>query len=150
MGTRVSPEIALSALLYALATGHPDAALIKQYADSAKVPPVLAWALVATESGHGANNHARGKHGEVGRMQLRRFHAGRFSARCGSLPLTDYRTNLCVGLHLLRSHYEAAGSWPLAVRRYNGSGVATLTYLGKVEREVGAITMRLMNGGNEP
>lgn len=143
----VNPELAPLALLWSLATGHPDAWVLKQYADSAGVPPVVGWAIATTESGHGPHNSARGRHGEIGRMQLRRLHEGRFAEKCGSRPLTEYYTNICVGMHLLRSHYDATGDWALAIRRYNGSGPATLIYLSKIEREIGAITLRLMGGG---
>ena len=134
-------DSAALALLWTLVTGHPDAALLRQYADSAKVPPVIMWAVASVESGHGPNNRARGKHGEVGRMQVRAAHAGAFRATCGPLPLTDYHTNVCVGAFLLRRHYEATGLWASAIRRYNGQGAATTAYLAKVEAEIGRIVL---------
>ena len=130
------------ALLWSCLTGHPDAVVLARYADSARVPHVIAWALVAVESGHAANNRARGAHGEIGRLQVRRVHRGRFAHACGRKPLTDYRTNVCVGLFLLRSYYERTGSWESAIQRYNGRGPGAVRYLGKVQREIGRLTLR--------
>lgn len=140
----MTPELTPLALLWALVTGHPDAWLIKGYADSARVPAPIAWAMVTVESGHAANNSARGRHGEIGRWQIKRIHESAFRTQCGSRPLTDYATNLCVGAHLLRRHYDATGSWELAIRRYNGTGRATDVYLQKVQREMGTIALRLL------
>lgn len=129
-------------LLWTLISGHPDAAVLKQFADSAGVPVEIAWAIAAVESGHGPHNHARGKAGEIGRFQLKRHHSAAFAAECGTAPLTDYLTNVCKGLHLLRSHFDSTGDWRLAIRRYNGRGPATLVYLQKVEREIGRMALQ--------
>lgn len=129
-------------LLWQLVSGHPDAAVIKQYADSAGVPPLLAWAVARVESGVVPNNLARGRHGEVGRFQLRHIHSRAFTQPCGAKPLSDYHTNICKGLFLLRSHFDRTQDWRLAIRAYNGSGPATLTYLTKVECEIGRMVLR--------
>lgn len=142
----VNPTALASAILWTLWSGHPDAALLKQYADSAKVPVVIAWAVAKVESGVRADNHARGTHKEIGRMQLRRVHENSFRTQCGPLPLTDYLTNICVGMFLLRKHYAATGSWEAAIRRYNGGGAATALYLRKVEAEIGRIALRMLEG----
>ncbi len=130
-----------SAVLWTLWTGHPDAALLKQFADSAGVPPIFAWAVAAVESGHHADNKARGTHGEIGRMQLKLLWTHAFKAECGSLPLTDYLTNICKGMFLLRTSFDATGSWEQALRRYNGAGPNATRYVRAVEQEIGRIEL---------
>ena len=131
------------AFLWTFVSGHPDAALLKMYADSARVPVAVAWAVATVESGVVPNNAARGRHGEIGRMQMQPQHAPAFIAECGTKPLTDYHTNLCKGMFLLRSHYLRTRDWRAAILRYNGSGPATEVYLLKVEREIGRMWLRL-------
>lgn len=146
----MTPELSPLALLYALATGHPDAAVLKQYADSARVPPMVVWAVARVESGTAPNNLARGRHGEIGRMQLRAAWSKSFAAVCGTRPLTDYRTNICKGAFLLRWHYDHTGSWSTAIQRFNGSGPATVVYLTKVECEIGRMVLRLAQPESVP
>ena len=107
--------------MYALATGHPDAWLLKQYADSARVPPVLVWAVAYQESEHNLNPALRGHHCaklptcEVGRFQILPSTA---KVRCPDLNVFIYRDNIKCGVRYLRYWYDVQGSWEEAVRAY--------------------------------
>jgi hypothetical protein len=85
----------------------PDADLLARYADSADVPTMVALAIAAVESGYRGGNHWLGQRGEIGRMQIRPDVWQRaFRSQCGTKPLTDYSTNVCKGMFILRHWYD--------------------------------------------
>jgi hypothetical protein len=117
--------------------GHADGGLLKRFADSAGVPLPLALAVAAVESGYRGGNEWRGSTGEVGRMQIQpRLWQSAFRRECGSGPVTDYQTNVCKGMFILRYWHGRTGSWLGAIRRYNGRGVAGRLYVSRVKREL--------------
>ncbi|MBI4503345.1 MAG: transglycosylase SLT domain-containing protein [Gemmatimonadetes bacterium] len=123
--------------------GVADGALLRRFADSAGVPLPIALAVATVESGQLGGNHWRGRHGEVGRMQIRpRIWRWSFQQECGPRPLTDYVTNVCKGMFILKHWYGETGSWAGAVRRYNGRGIKTRTYLAKVTRELKTLSQQ--------
>ena len=129
-------------MLYALVTGHPDAWRLKAYADSARVPPVVAWALAWQESRNNLNAGVRGRHGEWGRLQVMSATA---RVVCPTLDIRTYEGNVACGLRYLRRQFEVRGSWEAAVRAYQCPACRQRTdYERSVMETVGRFTSRLM------
>jgi soluble lytic murein transglycosylase-like protein len=139
------PPSLLTALLLSMQTGHPDAALQVAAAQQAGVPPIVALSVVEVESGRKLLP-PDGAAGEVGRWQVRpELWGASFTRACGAASLRDPVKNACVGAHILRGCYDRLGSWPLAVRCFNGDirDRRTARYLAKVERALGRLTLRI-------
>lgn len=138
----MNPELAPLALLWAMATGHFDAARLKAHADSAQVPVAVAWALAYQESRHNLNPSLRGRHGEWGRVQVMPATA---RAVCPTLDIRTYDGNVACGLRYLRQRYEISGSWEAAVRAYQCPRCTSTTpYERSVMETVGRFTTRLL------
>ena len=123
--------------------GIADGGLVQRFADSAGVPLTIALAVAAVESGYAGGNAWRGSAGEVGRMQVTpRLWERSFSRECGPGPLTDYVTNVCKGMFILRYWHQRTGSWEAAVRRYNGRGPEGRVYVHRVRRIARTLAQR--------
>lgn len=136
------PQIIAAATALLALSGHPDASLLKQYADSARVPVEIVWAVAEIESGHRANNLARGAAGEIGRFQLKAFWSNSFRSVCGNAPVEDYKSNLCRGSFLLAYCHRRSGSWHSAIACYNGRGPRAEAYVKRVEAVLGRIYLK--------
>ena len=134
-------------LLWTLATGHPDAALLAAYAGAARVPREGVWAIAWQETRHNLNPGIRGglcrgkRDCEVGRMQVKPSTARRV---CPSLDIFTYDGNVRCSVGLLRSLYERRGSWALAIRAYQCPSCTHATvYEKSVVSKIGYIELRL-------
>lgn len=128
-------------VLWSVATGLPDAGLLAVYADSARVPHVVAWAIAWQETRHDLNPALRGRAGEVGRLQVLPSTA---RSRCPRLDIYTYTGNLACGMRLLRWRFEQRGSWAAAIRAYQCPKCQRETpYERSVVRQVGVFTLKL-------
>lgn len=124
--------------LLALMTGLPDAHYLKQQADSIGVPSVVAWAIAWEETRRNTDPRVRGGHGEVGRFQLLPATA-RWA--CPHMNVREYAPNVRCGLTHLRSLHQRYGSWPEAIRAYNGRGPRARAYRVRVLASVGLFVL---------
>ena len=137
----VTPADLALGLLWTLATGHPDAALLAAYADSAHVPHTVVWAIAWQESRHNLNPAVRGRAGEIGRLQVLPRTAKTF---CADLDIYTYSGNVKCGVRLLRGHFQRRGSWAAAIRAYQCPTCTRDTpYQRSVLERVGRIELRL-------
>jgi len=128
-------------IVWTLATGHPDAAALAAFADSARVPHTVVWAIAWQESRHNTNPALRGSAGEWGRMQILPSTARHI---CPTLDVRTYLGNVACGVRLLRGHYARTGSWVLAIRAYQCPRCPRDTaYQRSVLERVGRIELRL-------
>lgn len=119
--------------MYGEITGDRDlASSILEHARTYLVPINLLFALIQTESDF--DPLAKGRHGEIGLMQLHPATFAKVIKERGANYLWPRETNLEYGVRHLVHLHERKGDWDLAVYRYNGRGEKALTYLLKIQR----------------
>jgi len=86
------------------------------------VPPDLALAVSRVEN-WGAVPTARSSAGALGLMQVMPFWTDFLPlvSLCGGDSLITPEVNVCFGVGILRIYYTRYGTWPQALRAYNGS-----------------------------
>jgi Soluble lytic murein transglycosylase and related regulatory proteins (some contain LysM/invasin domains) len=119
--------------------GRPYANLIASYARSHGVPVSLAHAVVRIESNYRPN--ARGRHGEIGLMQIKPATARMMGYSGSAKGLYDPETNIKYGMkYLATAHKLGGGTTCGTVLKYNaGHGARKMNpvskaYCGKVQR----------------
>lgn len=139
--------IALLMLQYALPM---DTIALKQASIESRVPVEVVYAVKWMETRVGKAEGARGPGREVCDPMCHRVcrEIGPMQVNpCikWSLPscsrLREYVHNLTCGAGILRYLYDRYGSWPEAIRRYNGSGPRSREYQQKALAYVGWLTL---------
>ncbi len=117
---------------------RPYAKIISSYAKSYGVPESLAHAVVKIESNYRPN--ARGRHGEIGLMQIKPATARMMGYRGSAKGLYDPDTNIKYGMkYLAAAHELGGGSTCGTILKYNaGHGAKRMNpiskaYCGKVQ-----------------
>lgn len=106
------------------------------------VPIDLALAVTRWEV-RNADSLARGRAGEVGYFQIiPRYWRNRFPECYPERALHNPERNACIGVRVLREKYEEQGTWPKALKAYNGS--LHLETLGA--RYVAGVNQQLIRG----
>ncbi|MCM2294202.1 lytic transglycosylase domain-containing protein [Allorhizobium sp. BGMRC 0089] len=120
----------------------PYQTLISSYAKAYGVPVKLARAVVNTESGFNAK--ARGRHGEIGLMQIKPATARAMGYKGSVAGLYDPDTNLKYGMkYLAIANRLGGGDTCQALLRYNAGHAATRMnptsreYCGEVMAKIG-------------
>ena len=125
-GTK-SKSAAAEAIDAPAATGAPETTLrhrIASHAKAAGLPAELAEAVVRHESRF--NPKARGRHGEIGLMQIKPQTARGLGYRGTAAGLYDVETNLKWGMAYLAGAYKLAGGDTCGtILRYNAGHGAT-------------------------
>lgn len=113
-----------------------DATALARVARTYGVPEALFLAVAVEESGLSGTNAVVGRHGERGRLQVLARWWAPLSPHCQAL---DHKpANLHCGARVLVDLRARHGSWPDALRAYNGSGRAARAYRDRVlSRAVG-------------
>lgn len=141
------------ALLLALQFVLPDSSALYAVADSARVPHEVIAAVAWMETRDG--QHVRRGPGreqcdstgchrvcrEIGRMQINPCIRWKFVG-CDSLAVP--RQNVRCGAEILRERYERFGSWPAAIRAYNGAGPMADAYLLQALAYIGRRRLTLL------
>ena len=136
-------------MILLLALQLVDSVALRDAAIKASIPPIVIEAIAYMETRSGDKLNAYRGPGreqcdslgcrrvcrEIGRLQINpciRWHI----AACDSIRA--YAANLRCGAAILAERYRRYGSWPLAIRAYNGSGPMAdlyqqraLAYIGK-------------------
>jgi hypothetical protein len=95
-----------------------DGAFLSDVAVRTGVPVPLLWAMAIVESGPAPTPNVRGRHGEVGRLQVRREIWGWRFAECRS---QDEQALVICGARILAALRRESASWREAVARYNAT-----------------------------
>jgi len=100
------------------------------------VPIPLVWAIASVESGSAPQPGARGRHGEAGRLQVRRELWGSRFRECSS---EDEEDLVVCGVRILAWLRAQYGTWRAAVARYNATSQPALAepYVRQVEARIG-------------
>jgi len=116
----------------------PDAAADRKYiiVDKEAESFRMLWeALKMVESSNNpyAINHTEQAYGV---SQIRQIRLDDYYKRTGTRYTLEDCLHEDVSLEIFRYYYERFDDWELAVRRWNGSGPKTFTYLGKIKQEL--------------
>lgn len=102
---------------------RPYAGLISRYAKTYGVPASLAHAVIKVESGYRAQ--ARGRHGEIGLMQIKPATARMMGYRGSARKLYKPEINIRFGMKYLgRAHRLGGGSTCRTILKYNAGHAA--------------------------
>lgn len=114
--------------------GPPDSIALRQAADAVGIPAPLLYAIAIVESGYAPPTEVRGRHGEVGRLQVRPSVWG------GTTGCEDPATLQC-GATILAWCRAQHAAWRDAVACYNASSDIQYgrRYLALVERQIGRL-----------
>ncbi len=104
-------------------------------AHAARLDPLLVLAVIGVESGF--NPYAESPFGAQGLMQIiGRFHTDKFSPTPDGLALLNPKTNIDVGVRILREYLNSTGDINAALKRYGGESDASgIGYADRVHAE---------------
>jgi hypothetical protein len=112
-----------------------DASALEEAARRYGVPAPLVWAMAWVESGEHPRAGVRGRHGELGRLQVRREIWARQLPECRSR--SEDALVVC-GVRILAALRAQSASWREAVARYNATA-----HPERAERYVRLVEQRL-------